>query len=83
MLPLSPARKRILLEAAMSKGLRATRCWLPDLIHSQMATGNMARMAKDAMAKAYADKRTDDVTLYRNILEQISDYWEDSQCSPT
>ncbi len=55
--------------------LKLPKCWLADLIHSQMATGNFAKMAKDAIDNAKAYKRHDDVTLYRNMLDQISDYY--------
>lgn len=63
----------------MADKLQVPHCWLPDLIHSQMATGSFAKMANDAIAKAIADKRPDDARMYRNMLDQISDYWADMQ----
>lgn len=50
-------------------------CWLPDLIHSQMATGNFGKMARDAIAEARRLNRHDDAKLYANMLTQIQDYW--------
>ena len=49
--------------------------WLAPLIHSLMATGTIARMCNDAIQRAYDDKRPQDVTLYRNIKDQIADYY--------
>lgn len=72
---LSRAQKRLILEAAVSEKLRLPKCWLADLIHSQMATGNFAKMANDAMIHARNNRRDGDVTLYRNLLDQVSDYW--------
>lgn len=73
------ARKRRIVGAAMTDKLQVPTCWLPDLIHSQMATGNMAKAINDAIAKAFADHRPDDVRLYRNMLDQFCDYWADMQ----
>lgn len=55
------------------------RCWLSDLIHSQMATGNFGKMARDAVAKAMTDGRKADADLYAAMEAQIADYWADLQ----
>ena len=53
-------------------------CFLADLIRAQMATGNFAKMANDAIANADRCNRKDDVNLYRNMLMQVSDYYSQS-----
>jgi hypothetical protein len=56
---------------------RLPACWLPDLIHSQMATGNFGKMARDAIAEAKRLNRHDDAKLYAHMLVQVQDYWAD------
>ena len=57
---------------------RLPACFLADLIHAQMASGNFAKMAQDAIGNANRNNRHDDVTLYRNMLTQVSDYYSQS-----
>ena len=73
---MSYARKlRVYQEAAVGEKLRLPKCWLADLIHSQMSTGNFARMAKDAINNAKRENRGHDATVYTNMLDQVSDYY--------
>ena len=53
-------------------------CWLADLIHALMARGSFGRMAADAIIYAETQKRYDDANLYRNIREQVADYYSQS-----
>lgn len=57
--------------------IHVPHCWLVDLIHSQMSTGNFGKMARDAVAKARTDKRYADADLYAAMEAQIADYWAD------
>lgn len=73
---ISYARKlRIYQEATVGEKLRLPKCWLADLIHSQMATGNFAKMAKDAIDNAKRLNRHNDAQLYINMLDQVGDYY--------
>lgn len=73
------ARKRRILERSGAVGEKAVlpKCWLADLIHSQMATGNFAKMARDAIDCATRANRKADVELYRNMQSQIADYYSE------
>jgi hypothetical protein len=71
----STSRKYRIHREADVPEIRLPKCWLADLIHSQMATGNFGRMARDAIAMAQQHGRKADETLYRNMLDQIGDYW--------
>lgn len=53
-------------------------CFLADLIHSQMATGNFGKMARDAIENAKRLNRKADAELYQNMLGQVSDYYSQS-----
>lgn len=70
------ARKAAIVEAAVPE-ISVPKCWLPDLIHSQMATGNFGKMARDAIAQATANRRPDDAKLYGVMLDQVQSYWAD------
>ncbi len=73
---MSYARKlRMDQEATVGEKLRLPKCWLADLIHSQMASGNFAKMAKDAIDNATRHGRHADKTLYTNMLDQVGDYY--------
>ena len=54
-------------------------CFLADLIHAQMSTGNFGRMARDAMDNARRLNRMDDAQLYSNMLMQVQDYFAQSK----
>jgi hypothetical protein len=71
----STSRKYRIHREADVPEIRLPKCWLADLIHSQMATGNFGRMARDAIAMAQQHGRKADETLYKNMLDQIGDYW--------
>lgn len=53
-------------------------CFLADLIHAQMATGNFAKMATDAIDRARSRNDMVSVNLYTNMLHQVSDYYSQS-----
>lgn len=67
-------KHRIIREASMPE-TKLPNCWLADLIHSQMATGNFGKMAADAIAMAEKHGRKADASLYRTMRDQIGDYW--------
>ncbi len=53
-------------------------CFLADLIHAQMATGNFGKMAQDAIANARRRNDLGAVDLYNSMLGQIADYHSQS-----
>ena len=71
---LSRARKYALLEDAVAETRRVPKCWLPDLIHSQMANGNFERIYTAAICWARHKKDEDSVRLFTHMHGQIVDY---------
>lgn len=53
-------------------------CFLADLIHAQMSTGNFGKMAREAIENARRFNRQDDADLYANMLQQVADYFAQS-----
>lgn len=56
-------------------GAKMPSCWLADLIHSQMATGNFGKMARDAIDRAKSRNDQASVNLYNTMLDQVTDYY--------
>jgi hypothetical protein len=53
-------------------------CFLADLIHAQMSTGNFGKMASAAIAWAKHKGLHDDAALFANLQQQVADYYAQS-----
>ena len=54
-------------------------CFLADLIHAQMSTGNFGKMASAAIAYARHHGRHEDAQLFANLQQQVADYFAQSR----
>lgn len=58
---------------------RLPACFLADLIHAQMSTGNFGKMASAAISWAKSKGKHDDAQLFANLQQQVADYFAQSR----